>query len=138
MTGSNQTPPPAQTEEQELPYICDECTHGYAGTCCCSAPPAQPVDDAAEFQCLVPFPDQSDSFVNGFEAGMVWQRMINGERLIGGNEEIAMHSANADVFRRMASAHGYDVTVERCDQEWAIFTFTKWPKRFKIVEGSQS
>ncbi|WP_085025568.1 hypothetical protein [Ensifer aridi] len=94
--------------------------------------------DAAEFRCLVPFPDQSPSFVHGYEAGMVEQQMTSGEQLIGGKEGFPKHVANTEVFRRMAAAHGYDVEVESYDDEWAYFTFTKWPKRLKIVGGTET
>lgn len=90
--------------------------------------------DAAEFRCLVPFPDGSDSFVNGFEAGMIWQRMNAGEHQIGGLDEIATHASNAEVFRRMATAQGYSVEIEPSIDEWIIATFTKNPRRFAVVK----
>lgn len=95
--------------------------------------------DAAEFRCLVPFPDGSDSFVHGFEAGMIWQRMNAGEKVIGGLNEVALHASNEDVFRRMASAQGYSVEItEDEDQlEWIIVTFAKTPKRFGVVDGGR-
>lgn len=90
--------------------------------------------DAAEFRCLVPFPDQSASFVHGFEAGLIWQRMNAGEQVIGTNYEIATHSANEEVFRRTADAHGYLLEVEKDGSEWIIATFTKNPQRFRVVK----
>lgn len=90
--------------------------------------------DAAEFRCLVPFPDGSASFAHGFEAGIIWQRMNAGEQVIGTSHEVATHKANEGVFRRMADAHGYLLEVEDIDAVWIITTFTKNPQKFRIVK----
>jgi hypothetical protein len=90
-------------------------------------------EDAAEFRCLVPFPDESGSFVNGFEAGMVWQRMVAGETPI--ENPIAWHLDNRLVFERMAAAQGYDAEFERCCSTWMTAIFTKRRNRFSVIEG---
>ena len=95
-----------------------------------------PSDDAAEFRCLVPFPDGSTSFVHGFEAGMLWQRMCAGEAEIA--NPIAYHTANLEVFGKMAMAQGYDMESEAPDEEWVILTFRKRPKRFGVIKGGLS
>ncbi|GLQ36701.1 hypothetical protein GCM10007908_03210 [Rhizobium albus] len=92
-------------------------------------------EDAAEFRCLVPFPDGSDSFVNGFEAGMIWQRLMSGEHEIA--PEVAVHRENETVFKRMADAQGYDVNFEPCCSEWTVAQFTKRPKRFGVIDGGR-
>lgn len=91
-------------------------------------------EDAAEFRCLVPFPDGSESFVNGFEAGMVWQRMVRGETTI--ENDCAYHTKNRSVFERMAAAQGYDAEFEPCEgyEEWMVATFTKRRTRFSVVK----
>ncbi|WP_331373828.1 hypothetical protein [Sinorhizobium chiapasense] len=94
--------------------------------------------DTDELRCLVPFPDQSHSFVHGFEAGMISQQMTNGEQLIGGKEGFPKHVANTEVFRRMAAARGYDLEIEPYDDQYAYFTFTKWKQRFKVVGGTDA
>lgn len=91
--------------------------------------------DAAEFRCLVPFPDQSESFVLGFEAGIIWQRMAQKEQIIGGLNEVATHSENETVFQRMADAQGYDLDIAPCDSEWIIATFTKRQNRLRLVHN---
>ncbi|NSZ57795.1 hypothetical protein FY145_07095 [Agrobacterium tumefaciens] len=91
--------------------------------------------DANEFRCLVPFPDQSESFVLGFEAGMIWMRMVKGESHIGGLNEIATHAGNEEVFMRMAAAQGYDLQVSQAGDGWIIAEFTKRARRFSVVEG---
>ncbi|MBB3411181.1 hypothetical protein FHT87_005134 [Rhizobium sp. BK316] len=90
--------------------------------------------DAAEFRCLVPFPDQSENFVLGFEAGMIWQRMVSGETTIGGLDEIATHAGNIAVFQRMADAQGYDLMTDDAGDGWIIATFTKRKNRFRLVK----
>lgn len=91
--------------------------------------------DRNEFRCLVPFPDKSQSFVHGFEAGMIWQRMVAGEASIGGVCEVATHSKNAGVFQRMADAQGYDIVLEIASDGWMIATFTKRTTRFLVIDG---
>ena len=92
-------------------------------------------DDAAEFRCLVPFPDGSDSFVHGFEAGMVWQRMVAGEAVI--ENPIAFHVENEEVFRLMAAAQGYDIEVEPPSDGWIVVEFRKRRNRFSVVAGGR-
>jgi hypothetical protein len=93
--------------------------------------------DAAGFRLLVPFPDGSESFVHGFEAGMIWQRMQNGEAHIGGLDEVAKHIENLEVFRRMAAAMGYDMTAEDCgDGCWSIVTFERRRQRFTVIDNT--
>ena len=80
----------------------------------------------AEFMPLVRFPDQSPSFVLGFEAGMVWSRMQQGEAII--ENAIPYHVENLEVFQRMADAGGDIVDARRLEQiEWAEITFRKRP-----------
>lgn len=95
--------------------------------------------DADEFRCLVPFPDETPSFVHGFEAGCIWERMNKGEQQIGGIYEIALHTKNIEVFNRMAAAQGYDIEIEppgvhpSDNPVWSIVTFTKRRNRFRVV-----
>lgn len=92
--------------------------------------------DEAEFECLVPFTDASESYVNGFEAGIIWQRMTSGEKIIGGATEPLTHSENLEVFKRMAEAMGYDIThVFDRNDGWMFVTFTKRTRKFRIVQG---
>lgn len=94
--------------------------------------------DAAQFRCLVPFPDQSESFTLGFEAGMIWQRMVDGQLEIGGLDEIATHISNAPVFERMANACAYDLEISDAGDGWMIATFKKRKRRFKVVSSEAS
>lgn len=94
-------------------------------------------EDAREFRCLVPFPDQSENFTSGFEAGMIWQRMVTGEPVIGGLDEIALHEENSVVFQRMADAQSYDLTIEPAGEGWVIATFVKRQNRFRVIDGAK-
>ncbi|MGC4393759.1 hypothetical protein [Agrobacterium sp. M50-1] len=97
------------------------------------------MDTDSEFHCLVPFTDESESFVNGFEAGMIWQRMLSGDELIGGATEPPTHSENIEVFKRMAQAMGYDLDghYDRTDG-WMYVSFIKRKRKFSIVQGGIS
>lgn len=82
----------------------------------------------AEFRPLVPFDDQSDSFVHGFEAGIISARMEAGEVEI--KPEVPLHTANKTVLTRLADAACYDVEFTACDgieNEWVWAAFTKRP-----------
>ncbi len=75
-----------------------------------------------EYGLIVAFPDGSPSFVNGFEAGRVDQQMIDGVPEF----EMTAHSANEEVFRRMAIAMGYEFTFEKTEYpEWQFVKFVK-------------
>ena len=77
---------------------------------------------------VVSFPDQSPSFVHGFEAGMIWQQMQDGLDPI--EPEIAVQRANREVFENMANSAGYNLdTEEYADTEWMTVKFTRQPKR---------
>jgi len=93
------------------------------------------MSEDVEFRPIVSFPDQSSSFVNGFEAGMVWQRMQAGEEVI--DRGTPYHFANCEVFHRMADAAGYDIECsDREDEasEWVEVTFIRRP----VVKGHLS
>jgi len=81
-----------------------------------------------DFRPLVPFEDQSDSYVHGFEAGMIWQRMQQAEEVI--ETDIPLHRANLRTFEKMASAAGYDFERSLLKgemKEWVEITFTRRP-----------
>ena len=64
-----------------------------------------------EMNLLVSFPDQSEAYTLGVEAGMFWQRIQSGEREF----EFVAHTSNLECLRRMATAEGL-VFVD-CDTE---------------------
>lgn len=66
--------------------------------------------DEEEFACLMPFFDQSHSFVHGYECGQIWETMGRGEPI-----ERIVHAANLGQLRRMADVLCYRVEFERGD-----------------------
>lgn len=88
-----------------------------------------------EFRPIVPFEDQSDSYVHGFEAGMIWQRMQQSEDVI--ETATPLHRANLPTLQKMAAACGYDVEERDVtmgpdgliSDEWVDMIFTLRPTR---------
>jgi hypothetical protein len=69
---------------------------------------------------LVSFPDQSETFVLGFEAGQCWQRLEAGNA-----DDVTMHAANQEVFRRIARNYAYDVEFEPASEGWSVARFSR-------------
>ena len=85
-----------------------------------------------ESNLLIAFPDGSDSFVHGFEAGMIYQDMRAGSREIdrGIIEGFPVHAENVEVLKRMAAAEKYEIEVRQIETEgWVAM-------RFKCADSS--
>lgn len=88
---------------------------------------------------IVSFPDQSDSFVHGFEAGMIWEMM----KAPITHFVMTVHTANEEVIRRQADAADKDVAFEPTGYEgWSNMTVldrlpkpARARKRFKVFQG---
>jgi len=87
---------------------------------------------------LVAFPDGSPSFVHGFEAGQIWQRIRDGRE--AEIEKLTVHSANEEVIRRMAITDGWECEFEPCKDEtekvydtYRVVTLRKVGKASAIV-----
>lgn len=77
---------------------------------------------------LFSFTDQSDSFVHGFEAGMIHVAMQSSELEIdrGYEEGFPIHSDNLETLARMAASYGYEMEHRPTDYpEWTAVRF-KW------------
>lgn len=82
--------------------------------------------DKDEMALVVSFPDDSQSFANGFEAGMLWTRLEAGESPIDTREGMPMRAENQTVFLNMALHHQYVVDIFPTDEkEWWNYVFTK-------------
>lgn len=57
-----------------------------------------------EYGLLVAFPDESHSFVHGFEAGQLWQCMHERDSV---EIECTIHAENVEVIRRMCGSAGW-------------------------------
>lgn len=82
-------------------------------------------DNEHTFGLVVAFPDGSPSFVHGFEAGGLWERMERGETPI---ELGSAHAANEEVHRRMADHMGYEVEWKRMDKPYEVYAVAKFTK----------
>jgi hypothetical protein len=69
----------------------------------------------SEWGLIVAFPDGSPSFVHGFEAGQLVERMQRGDK--AEFERIMIHAANEEVIRRMCVAYGWECEFEPCKDE---------------------
>lgn len=76
----------------------------------------------AEYALLVSFPDQSASYVNGFEAGMLWESMQRGD---AAEIEYTIHEENRLTVQRMAIAGGWDAEFGRYDDTWTTVKLSK-------------
>lgn len=70
-----------------------------------------------EFKPLMPFFDESHSFTNGFECGMLWVKMQAGEP-IGG--ELPVHTENLPQIQLMCKHFGYEIEVKPYDETWTF------------------
>lgn len=66
----------------------------------------------SDYGMIVAFDDTSPSFVHGFEAGMIWARLEQGDAEIdlGLSEGLPIHQESVEIVKRMAAARGYEVT----------------------------
>jgi hypothetical protein len=80
-----------------------------------------------EYSLLVAFPDQSETFVLGFEAGQLFESMKFGPA------DLTMHAANEEVFRRIARHYGYDVEFEALGDGWSNAKFTRGRPKLHAV-----
>lgn len=84
--------------------------------------------EKTEFGMLFSFPDQSENFVHGFEAGMIWQEMADAEKFEidrGFDAGLPIHTTNIELVQRMANARGYHLeTKDTGLPEWTAIKLT--------------
>lgn len=95
-------------------------------------------EDNEEMSMLFSFPDQSDSFTLGFGAGIIWQRIESGERVIdmGFEDGMPAHQDNMEVIVRMANCYGYEVEHKPPVDGWCgvrLTLKTKPTARLRVV-----
>ena len=79
-----------------------------------------------DYSLILSFPDQSESFVLGYEAGLVGAEAETGQAVI----ERTVHTTNAEMFRRMGAAYGYKIDLKPTSVPgWSDLTMTAYPKR---------
>lgn len=92
--------------------------------------------DQTEYALLVSFPDQSETFTLGVEAGIFWQRLCMGEREF----EYMAHVKNIKCLERMAASMDLTTTARNECDEWTTITVKpkgveKEAPRLRIIEG---
>lgn len=64
--------------------------------------------NSGEWSLVLKFTDGSTSFVNGFEAGMIWERMQSADkRDINKTIDMTVHEENRELYERMAAKLGW-------------------------------
>ena len=92
------------------------------------------MEDSAEMGLIVKFEDESGSYVNGFEAGMIWQQMQDGVPLI--DPDLPLHVENKTTLERMAKSRNYKAILTPIDDapEWMSATFEKIISKLEVVK----
>lgn len=72
---------------------------------------------------IVSFPDQSASFVNGFEAGQVWSALESGAYDVSNGYQC--HEENREVILRIARHFGYSVDFTTSGEGWLLAHFSR-------------
>lgn len=81
---------------------------------------------------VVSFPDQSPSFVHGFEAGGIWEQMKFARLGASAALSMTVHTENLEVIERMAISQGWTFSATlTAVQGWhrIEMQFDKEPKR---------
>lgn len=67
---------------------------------------------------LMPFFDESESFVHGFECGKIWQLIEDGESV----EKYLIHTENKKQIELICSTFGLISNIEEYDETWSYLT----------------
>lgn len=85
------------------------------------------------------FPDQSPSFVHGFEAGEWWQKMRAAKNMdvdsFGTFGGFPIHAANEGVIIQMAKYYGFRAIIAPCTDQTGA-EYPEWTNvRFEKING---
>ncbi len=69
----------------------------------------------AEYGMVMPFKDESSSFVHGFEAGILWEKMCNNEKF----EKYLIHTKNIEQIEMMCRRFHYYYRFENYSEDWS-------------------
>lgn len=84
----------------------------------------------SDYSLLVSFPDGSQSFVCGFEAGMIWMQLR--DKSIP--EKMTVNSENREVIQRMCDSSFYEVHFDDSGVEgWLYASFTPKKSTLSLV-----
>lgn len=77
-----------------------------------------------DFVMLIPFIDQSHSFVHGFECGTIWQMLVDRKEI----KDKTIHTASIEQFEMMCEALKYKSVITTIDLTWSTLTATPLEK----------
>ncbi len=80
----------------------------------------EPPDVPAGHVCVLPFDTDAHDFARGFEAGRIWQQLVDRDDAV----EETIHARNAEMVLRMAEATGRSVVGEDLDDIWTLMRFS--------------
>ncbi len=87
--------------------------------------------ETTDYRLILPFTDQSPSFVAGFECGQLWQLMRTGAYSI--EPEQAFMRSNEDVIRMMCGHFGYAHEITYHDKDY-MFLKLKKGSNLKVIK----
>ena len=67
-----------------------------------------------EYELMVPFIDESPSFVHGYECGVIAQNMRTGKAF----DDFTMHRINKHQVAMLAKSYHYEVAFKDLDDTW--------------------
>lgn len=88
-----------------------------------------------DYNLLVSFPDQSETFVLGFEAGQLWEvlKSGSGEMIYS----LTMHTVNEEVFTRIGRHYGCTAEFKKLEGGWSEATLRRSTKpKLRLVASS--
>lgn len=81
------------------------------------------------YNLIVEFPDQSQPFVHGFEAGQIWERLKTTPSIL----EEMVHVDNTDLLKQIAGHYGYTYSFEVVDETWMKAVLEKGKPKLSLV-----
>lgn len=74
---------------------------------------------------LMPFVDESENFVHGFECGQIWEKIEWRKNLV----DYMFHTVNTKQVELMCQRAGYDFTIEEIGNGWSkLNAIVNWTK----------
>lgn len=86
----------------------------------------------SDYGLLVSFPDQSESYVLGFEAGCLWEvlKAGHGDMIYS----VTMHTANEEAFTRIGRHYSCTAEFKKLAEGWSEATLRRNTKpRLRVV-----
>lgn len=90
------------------------------------------MDTNATYELELAFVDESESFVLGWEARAVWEKLLYEEQVVSFDRGFPLHAKNTELYMRMGKVKGFTLSVEPayCEngaivEEYIYVTFIK-------------